>query len=480
MNLLISLYFFILAVVQGGLLGGIVYYHLANLSVRAGQYWISSLFCSVLALFTFGIGVLFVTDVVNPNFNFTVSNTLFYSAAVLQALFFSSLNKTVSKRLFVVVIVSIFIFFGVFEVMRIAGDYLSRTIFLASITALMFLWQIIELKTKRKGNPSIALRLLQYLSIVGLGLNIYRIVFLFLIPTKITNVSEVPQELILITVGQMVANTLAYIFIVANWAERIAIDNYRKRIENTEIRTLLDERELLIGSLLKANKTSATGALSASIAHELNQPLAATSLNIQLLQKKLEKGDLGPSTQRELYATLLSDNERAASIIRSLKGIFSDQDVAIESVSFSDLLSSIVTILNPELKSKEIQLKLDIDPKLSMQGNRDELRQLMMNLLGNAIQALSDNNKSPKIITVKGRYIFEGIEIAVADNGVGIPTSSQDALFELLTGSKTKGMGLGLWLCKHIVTRHGGRIFYQKAKEGGAEFVMILPLISPL
>jgi len=480
MKLLISLYFLILAIVQGGLLGGIVYYHLAKLSVRAGQYWISSLFCSVSALFAFGLGILWVTDVTHPDFNFTVANTLFYSAAVLQALFFSSLNKTVSKKLFIAVIASIIVFFIVIEVMRITSNYESRTIFLAVITALLFLWQILELRIKRKGNPSIALRLLQYISVIGLALDIYRIVFLFLLPTTITHISEVPQELILITVGQMVANTLAYIFIVANWAERISIDNYRKRLENTEIRTLLEERELLIGSLLKANKTSATGALSASIAHELNQPLAATSLNIQLLQKKLAKGDLGPTTQREVYATLLSDNERAASIIRSLKGIFSDQDVSVESVSFPNLLNSIVTILNPELKSKEIQLNLDIDPELSMRGNPDELRQILMNLLGNAIQALSEINTSPKIISVKGRYTFEGIEITVADNGVGIPDISQEALFELLTVSKTKGMGLGLWLCKHIVTRHGGRIFYRKAKEGGAEFVIILPLISPL
>jgi signal transduction histidine kinase len=321
---------------------------------------------------------------------------------------------------------------------------------------------------------------LQYLSVIGLALDIYRIAFLFLLPTTFIHISEGPQELILITVGQMVANTLAYIFIVANWAERISIDNYRKRLENTEIRTLLEERELLVGSLLKANKTSATGALSASIAHELNQPLAATSLNIQLLQKKLAKGDLGPSTQKEVFATLLSDNERAASIIRSLKSIFSDQDVSVESVSFPNLLNSIVTILNPELKSKEIQLNLDIDPELSMRGNPDELRQILMNLLGNAIQALSEIKISPKIIAIKGRYTLEGIEIAVADNGVGIPDKYQEALFELLTGSKTKGMGLGLWLCKHIVTRHGGRIFYRKAKEGGAEFVIILPLISPL
>jgi hypothetical protein len=273
---------------------------------------------------------------------------------------------------------------------------------------------------------------------------------------------------------------MSYIFIVAYWAERISIDNYNKRAENKEIKTLLDERELLIGSLLRANKTSATGALSASIAHELNQPLAASSLNIQFLQKKLADGDFSPSMHGKILATLLADNQRAASIIRSLKGIFSDQKVEVGKVVFSRLMESIVNIFTPELTAKNIQLELNFDPELRIEGNYDELQQVMLNLVGNAIQALSEVNKSPKIISVEGRYTPDGIQISVADNGLGVPIASQEHLFELLVRSKSKGMGLGLWLCTHIITRHGGKIFYQNAKDGGAQFVMRLPLKSPL
>jgi signal transduction histidine kinase len=480
MKLLISLYFFILAIIQAGLLLGVFFYYRAKLTVRPGQFWIPSLFFSVLALFTFGIGILWVEDVMNPQFNFTVSNTLFYIAAALQALFFSSLNRVVSKKEFIAFGISALIFFGTFEAMRVAGTYESRTIFLASIMSLLFLWQIIQLKIKRKRNPSIALRLLQYLSFIEMALNLYRIFFLFSSSTVISMVSEIPQILILITVGILLINTLSYIFTVAYWAERISIDNYQKRVENTEIKSLLDERELLIASLLKANKTSVTGALSASIAHELNQPLAATSLNIQYLQKKLADGDLSTATQVEILNTLMVDNQRSASIIRSLRGIFSDKKVDVERFIFPNLMESIVSILKPELTAQNIQLKLSLDPELRIQGNRDELLQVMLNLVGNAIQALNTNNQSPKIISIKGRYISEGTEISVTDNGMGVPISSQEHLFDLLTGSKSKGMGLGLWLCKHIITRHGGKIFYQDAENGGAQFVMRLPLKSPL
>jgi signal transduction histidine kinase len=346
--------------------------------------------------------------------------------------------------------------------------------------SLLFLWQIIQLKIKRKRNPSIALRLLQYLSFIEMALNLYRIFFLFSSSIVISMVSEIPQILILITVGILLINTLSYIFTVAYWAERISIDNYQKRVENTEIKSLLDERELLIASLLKANKTSVTGALSASIAHELNQPLAATSLNIQYLQKKLADGDLSTATQVEILNTLMVDNQRSASIIRSLRGIFSDKKVDVERFIFPNLMESIVSILKPELTAQNIQLKLSLDPELRIQGNRDELLQVMLNLVGNAIQALNTNNQSPKIISIKGRYISEGTEISVTDNGMGVPISSQEHLFDLLTGSKSKGMGLGLWLCKHIITGHGGKIFYQDAENGGAQFVMRLPLKSPL
>jgi signal transduction histidine kinase len=480
MKLLISLYFFILAIIQAGLLLGVFFYYRAKLTVRPGQFWIPSLFFSVLALFTFGIGILWVEDVMNPQFNFTVSNTLFYIAAALQALFFSSLNRVVSKKEFIAFGISALIFFGTFEAMRVAGTYESRTIFLASIMSLLFLWQIIQLKIKRKRNPSIALRLLQYLSFIEMALNLYRIFFLFSSSTVISMVSEIPQILILITVGILLINTLSYIFTVAYWAERISIDNYQKRVENTEIKSLLDERELLIASLLKANKTSVTGALSASIAHELNQPLAATSLNIQYLQKKLADGDLSTATQVKILNTLMVDNQRSASIIRSLRGIFSDKKVDVERFIFPNLMESIVSILKPELTAQNIQLKLSLDPELRIQGNRDELLQVMLNLVGNAIQALNTNNQSPKIISIKGRYISEGTEISVTDNGMGVPLSSQEHLFDLLAGSKSKGMGLGLWLCKHIITRHGGKIFYQDAENGGAQFVMRLPLKSPL
>ena len=235
----------------------------------------------------------------------------------------------------------------------------------------------------------------------------------------------------------------------------------------------------MINSLLKANKTVVTGALSASIAHELNQPLGATHLNIQFLQKKLADGELNPLVQKEVLETLLADNQRAANIIRSLRSIFADEKLASEVVQFSELMNSIAGIARSELQMKQIRLQLDFDQNLVLQIHRNELQQVLLNLINNSILALSKVSIEDKCIVITGKYIEEGVEVSVSDNGPGLSDESREHLFELLSASTHQGMGLGLWLCKHIIERHGGKIWYESAPSGGAQFVFTLPS-SPL
>ena len=137
-------------------------------------------------------------------------------------------------------------------------------------------------------------------------------------------------------------NTLAYIAIGGYWSERIALASAQSQNENEEIKSLLIERENLISNLLKANKTAATGALSASIAHELNQPLGASQLNIQFLQKKLSEGHLTTEQNQEILTALLADNQRATNIIQSLRSIFSDGKIGVERIDITDLVESVL------------------------------------------------------------------------------------------------------------------------------------------
>lgn len=245
--------------------------------------------------------------------------------------------------------------------------------------------------------------------------------------------------------------------------------------EKEQIKRLLTERESLIASLLKANKTAATGALSASIAHELNQPLGASNLNIQFLKMKLDKGVLNPELGKEVLEALEADNQRAATIVKSLRLIFTENESNSELVQFGDSISRVLDIARPELKAKHIQILLRVQEDCVIRVNPSEIEQVILNLVNNAVQALASSDTVERKITLEANKVGEQVLLAVSDNGSGVPDKFKSQLFELLNTTKKTGMGLGLWLCKHIVTRYGGSIHYEDAIGGGAKFVVKLP-----
>ena len=107
--------------------------------------------------------------------------------------------------------------------------------------------------------------------------------------------------------------------------------------------------------------------------------------------------------------------------------------------------------------------------------NPVEIQKVILNLSNNTIQALVSIEGSNKTITISPTFYADILGLRIADNGVGIPDNRQNNLFELFNSEKKGAMDLGLWLCKHIVTRHIGKLWYETSKEGGAIFVMELP-----
>lgn len=476
MKLLIAIYFFILAVIQMGLLIGIYHYYRSQNTIRPSAYWMASLLINVIALFLFGASILTVQDIARPEFSFTLANTLFYIAAVFQILFCQSLNQQIGKSKKVIWVLSTVIFFFVFESMRQFGTFEIRTTFICILACTFFSWQIIEVNIKRKSAPSSQLL---YLQIASAGEIFFALGRLFIVAAStftIRQVDQIPQVLILFTITQFVMNTLSYIAIGSYWAEQIANANAQSVHENQEIKSLLKERDILIGSLLKANKTASTGALSASIAHELNQPLGASSLNIQFLQKKLAEGNLTPTLQNEILSSLLSDNQRAANIIGSLRSIFADERTIPARVDLADLVDLVLTITRPELAKQNIQVDLRMEADLLITANKGELQQVLLNLLNNAIDSLKADEITDKKITIEGKQLDTGVQISISDNGLGMDSETQSHIFELLSTTKGSGMGIGLWLCKHIVSRHGGKIWFEAYPGKGVTFFVNLPL----
>jgi signal transduction histidine kinase len=477
MKLLIALYFFILATIQLGLLLGIYhYYHSKNL-VKPSPYWLSSLIVSILGLAIFGGGIFFITDIARPDFNFTIANTFFYSAALLQLFFCRSLNQPISKQFKLFSLISVLVFAVVFELMRQYGNFEVRTVVMCVVAITFYALQLSQLQLKRKQSPSSQILYLQYATMAEVGFALGRLSMVISLPYVMRNLDQIPQLLILFTIGQLVMNTLAYIAIGGYWAEKVALANAKSQMETYEIKALLEERESLIANLLRVNKTAATGALAASIAHELNQPLGASNLNLQFLKKKLDNASLDPQEQHQVLDALMADNLRASNIIKSLRSIFSDGKMIAEQVDIKELIDSVLVITKPEILLKNIQVVLALHSKSLINIDRTEIVQLLLNLINNAVQALSQSHAVPKTISIESHDVVGGVEFCIADNGQGIDQDAQSHLFKLLACSEKKaGMGLGLWLCQHIVIRHGGQIRYQAAEGGGAQFIVFLPL----
>jgi signal transduction histidine kinase len=190
---------------------------------------------------------------------------------------------------------------------------------------------------------------------------------------------------------------------------------------------------------------------------------------------KLEKGVLNPELGKEILDSLEEDNKRAATIVKSLRSIFTDADSNTEEVRLGSLIDKVLDIVKPELKSKNIQIQLRVDDKLLIRVNPSEIEQVILNLLNNAIQALANSGTLQRRITVEAIKTGKSVQLSVSDNGTGVVLEFKSHLFELLSTTKQTGMGLGLWLCKHIVTRYGGSIHYEDALGGGAKFVIELP-----
>jgi signal transduction histidine kinase len=317
---------------------------------------------------------------------------------------------------------------------------------------------------------------MQYANFAEIFFAIGRFIILIASAFTIREVHQIPQILILFTIAQLVMGTLSYIAISGYWAEQITAANMNATQESMSTKKLLEERELLIASLLKANKTACTGALSASIAHELNQPLGASSLNIQFLQKKLNEGDLSPDLQKEILDSLLSDNQRAAGIIRSLRSVFADEKIGSTKVDIAELIDLVLTITRPEIAKQNIQVVLKLESNVFVKANQGELQQVLLNIINNAIDALKSTEQVDKKITIRTERSDSGVQLSIADNGSGIDTNVQTHMFELLATTKGSGMGIGLWLCKHIVMRHGGSIWFESFPGKGTTLFVSLPL----
>lgn len=479
MELANQIFFVVFSLIGLGLFFVALYQYQANKGDGFSIYYPLSLGIFSLSSFCFGIALW------THKFFLTIANTSFIVSILLLVFLYRSWNQRPFTKLqaFLLWLIPVAIFFY-YDHLRVLPETFKQRVALITITQeLLLVWQIWELVKHYKANQTKVLKWLIFLSAFTLIGEICRTLWVLIGSTQ-TNFFLYAHDALALTllwIGYG-STILIYVALGSFYLEKqIKKENQIANVlkntqeENEKITELLKEKERLIYGLMKANKTAATGALSASIAHELNQPLGASNLNIQFLKMKLEKGVLNPELGREILDSLEEDNKRAATIVKSLRSIFTEGESNAQEVRLSDLIAKVLDIVKPELKNKNIKIQLRVEDNLVIRVNSSEIEQVILNLLNNAAQALANSGTLQRRIAIEAVKTGNSVCLSVSDNGTGVLAEFKPQLFELLSTTKQTGMGLGLWLCKHIVTRYSGAIHYEDAVGGGARFVVRLP-----
>ena len=216
-----------------------------------------------------------------------------------------------------------------------------------------------------------------------------------------------------------------------------------------------------------------------SVAHEINNPLGAISLNTELLELEINalKDQLPANTQQkmdDLVKAILSDGKRAGGVVTRLRKLFVYGEDNYAVFNLSELVKDITHILQNELIEHDITLNAQIIPQCEMYGDNGQIQMVVLNTLNNAIYAIKDQ-ATPKTISLRLSQTDTEICIECEDNGPGFPPDFIKKGPGIFQTSKKEGMGVGLWLSKTIVENHHGSLEIQNNVNGGAMLLIQLP-----
>jgi signal transduction histidine kinase len=472
LNITIPFIFFTIAIIQIGIFINSISIIKIYPNEKALKYWAGSLILSSIGITAIALGAMLAASLHRGTFFSTINNTIHFISIISLIFYAKNLKKEITakdKKVFT--LLTIFYFFG-FEIIRKNGDFIDRQTFTACMGVIAYFLLLLEIRQQKLFNDSYYLKVFAITSIIEFILIIIRVIILLSNDYGfIDSLNDIPLIPTLLLWILLMVNVWSYISINGYWTERISNLNTTNLIENTKIKLLLNEKYKLINSLVTANKTAISAALSASIAHEINQPLGAMKTNSQHLNL-LIKG----KKEKILIKNIIKDNDRAAKIITTLKSMFSNNKSIYRSEIFDTFVQSLEPIFKESIKEKNIRIKFLLNSSAKVNMNTDELRQVFSNLIQNSIDALSLTSKKNKVIEIKTFTKNNKLFCSVTDNGPGISRKMQGKIFKLYESSKISNSGIGLWLSKYIITRHKGSLSVNKAYLSGAEFLIELPI----
>ena len=230
-------------------------------------------------------------------------------------------------------------------------------------------------------------------------------------------------------------------------------------------------------ALRHMTRVSLLGQLSASIAHQLNQPLASILSNAEAAQKMLQRDPVDLAELREICDDIVAEDHRAAEVIRHLGALFKRGEPTLVPLDVNELVRDTLDLTRTNLLTRHVTVSVELSTELPpVDGDRVQLQQLLLNLIVNAADAMEGTPQAERRLTVSTALTDGQVAICVADRGPGIAEADLHKVFDPFWSTKDGGMGMGLAICRSIAEAHRGCLSSRNAAEGGAVFCVQLPV----
>jgi len=231
-------------------------------------------------------------------------------------------------------------------------------------------------------------------------------------------------------------------------------------------------------SLAHVVRVTTLGELTASIAHEVNQPLSAVAANAEACLNWLDRATPDLVAARRSVEWIVNDTNRASGIIQRVRALAKKAEIEKVPLDINDLVREVIALVQRELINHQVSLRMELAPARPMiLGDRVQLQQVIINLVINGIEAMQSVTDRPRELVIRSRQDEKQLVlVSVTDCGVGISAENADRLFNAFFTTKSTGMGMGLSICRSIMEAHGGRLWATANVPHGATFQFTLPV----
>jgi C4-dicarboxylate-specific signal transduction histidine kinase len=233
-----------------------------------------------------------------------------------------------------------------------------------------------------------------------------------------------------------------------------------------------------MSELAQVNRIATAGQLSASIAHEINQPLTAIVANGYAVVRLLSNAAPNLGEAQAALKRIINDGHRASEVIGSIRAMFKKDAEARVPLDVNELIREILGLVRGQIDAQQVQLNTQlIDWLPQIVANRVQLQQVILNLVMNAIEAMSSVTDRPRVLRIISEtHNPPGVVVTVEDSGTGIDPQNSERVFDAFFTTKSNGMGMGLSICRSIVEAHGGRLLVSPSQPHGSVFQVVLPV----